>query len=177
LLKLVGQVLSIATDRGVRDRSSRLIEDIWNKNLDRRRVAPLDVDSFAWDDVRFVFSSPDADASSADAPDFKVGSWYITERVVEALVAVVSAQRRRKTGGRVTRETVTEMLDDLRWLLATEFPEEVDLIQRVAVATGMAEESPMLALGIAVEISQLAEQKREQKRSAAAHSAVERRDT
>lgn len=174
LLKLVGQVLAIATDRGVRDRASRLIEDIWNQHLALRRVAP-EVDSYAWDDVRFVFQPPDVGAGDTETPESKVGSWYITERVVEALVAVVSAQRRRKTGGRLTREIVTEMLDDLRWLLATEFPEEIDLIQRVAAATDMAEESPMLALGVAVEVSQLAEQKREQKQSAE-RPAVDRSD-
>lgn len=168
LLKLVGQVLAIATDRGVRDRASRLIDDIWNQHMINRRVAP-ESDAYAWDDVRSVFRDYPAKVKGdeeAEAAGAQVGSWYITERVVEALVAIVSAQRQRKTGGRLTGELVTEILDDLRWMLTTEFPEETEMIGRIASAIDMAEDSPMLAMGIAVEISQSTERKREQRRKA-----------
>jgi len=168
LLKLVGQVLAIATDRGVRDRASRLIDDIWSEHVIHRRVQP-EADAYAWDDVRSVFRGYPVDVKSDDeaaAAGEQVGSWYITERVVEALVAIASAQRQRKAGGRLTAELVTEILDDLRWMLATEFPEEGEMIRHISSAVDMAEESPTLALGIAVEISQLTERKREQRREA-----------
>jgi hypothetical protein len=161
LLKLVGQVLSIATERSVRDRASSLIDDIWSEHLDSRRVAP-EADSHAWDDVRDVFGdypvNTTADKKAAET-GAQVGSWYITERVVEALVVVVSAQQ-RKTGGRLTSELATEVLDDLRWMVATEFPDDTAMARRVAEAVDMVEKSPTLALGIAIEISQGAERKK-----------------
>jgi hypothetical protein len=161
LLKLVGQVLAIATERGVRDRASRLIDDIWTDHLDHRRVA-READSYAWDDIRTVFKEYPVQAKAdeeAEASGSLVGSWYITERVVEALVAVVSAQQ-RKTGGRLTGELATEILDDLRWMVATEFPDDASMVRRISAAIEMAEKSPTLALGIAVEISQAAEKNR-----------------
>lgn len=161
LLKLVGQVLAIATERSVRDRASGLIDDIWSEHLDRRRVAP-EADAYSWDDVREVFKDYPVDTKAdeqAAATESGVGSWYITERVVEALVVVVSAQQ-RKTGGRLTGELVTEVLDDLRWMVATEFPDDPTMTRRIAEARDMVEKSPTLALGIAIEISQGAEQKR-----------------
>lgn len=161
LLKLVGQVLAIATERSVRERASRLIDDIWSEHLNHRRVTP-ETDSFAWDDVREVFPEFPVDTAideKAAESGAKVGSWYITERVVEALVVVVSAQQ-RKTGGRLTAELATEVLDDLRWMVATEFPDDTALARRIAAAIDMVEKSPTLALGIAIEISQGAERKR-----------------
>jgi hypothetical protein len=161
LLKLVGQVLSIATERDVRDRAARLIDDIWNDHLDLRRVG-READAYAWDDIRVVFKDYPVETEADDKVEESgslVGSWYITERVVEALVAVVAAQQ-RKTGGRITGELATEILDDLRWMVATEFPDDTSMSRRIAAAIEMAEKSPTLALGIAVEISQAAEKNR-----------------
>jgi hypothetical protein len=169
LLKLVGQVLAIATERGVRDRAARLIDDIWNQHLVYRRVAPDGADSYAWDDIRKVFRDHPIAAEGDDltaATGSLVDSWYITERVVEALVIVSTAQRQRKVGGRLTRELVTEVLDDLRWMLTTEFPNETSMIRRIAAAMDLAEDSPMLALGIAMEVSQETERRQAQRQAA-----------
>jgi len=162
LLKLVAQVLAIATERSVRERASRLIDDIWSEHLVHRRVAP-EVDSHAWDDIRTVFGEHPVSTASDEktaAARSTVGSWYITERVVEALVAVVNAQRQRRSGGRLTAELANEILDDLGWIVTTGFPDETEIVRRVAAALEMVEESPTLALGIALEIGQDIAQKR-----------------
>jgi hypothetical protein len=174
LLKLVGQVLAIATERSVRDRASGLIDEIWSDHLDRRRVAP-EADSYAWDDVRTVFRDHPIDVTSDDEVEetgSKVGSWYITERVVEALVAVVAAQQ-RKTGGRFTGELTMDVLDDLRWMASTEFPDDTAMARRIAEAVDLLDKSPTLALGIAIEVSQTAEKKRRAQKDDSATAAAD----
>lgn len=149
LLKISGRVLSVTIDPDLRRRLRLVIEATWSHLVDRA-LKPSG-QSYAWDAPHQVTGAP----AETHAPD-EVLSWYMTERVVEALVAVEAADRARTATGTATRDTVVELVEELRWLVANRVS---DPRQRAEFRDGLREvgqrleDSPALALSRAMQLS------------------------
>lgn len=167
LLKLCGRVLGLVKTRETRERARELIDDIWSQHLARRRYAPNLGDGFAWDDVQAAWnlSLPEVAADNTGAIHTNinseyVSSWYITERVVEALCTVLDADSKRVSSGDTVRKLASEIVDELRWRLTTydrSSGPQVELVNgwmtELEEARALLEVSPAAALSILLSIA------------------------
>lgn len=150
LLKLAGRVYGLARQRRLRERARELVDAIWDDHLALRRYDST-VMSYAWDDVHRVFEQLD---EPPRRDGYKMGSWYITERVVEGLVAVAHAEGQRTLTPDVSRELALEMLEELRWLTANEVKTEEATASQLSKAEELLDQYPAAAIGILTKVAE-----------------------
>lgn len=98
VLKLCGQLLEVAESPEMRSRLDRLIESVWN-HLNSRRARNAAFEGLMWDDPGRLkdWTRAHGGLAPVEAPPRARGgqvvSWYITERVVEALASVARGER------------------------------------------------------------------------------------
>lgn len=151
LLKLAARVLGLPRDRRLRERARELVDAVWDDHLALRRYDST-VMSYAWDDVHSVFDQLE---EPPRRDGYKMGSWYITERVVEGLVAVAQAEGQRTLAPDASRELALEMLEELRWLTANEVKMDEATATQLSKAEDLLDHYPAAAIGI---LTPLAEQ-------------------
>lgn len=150
LLKIAGRLLQGSGSPAARERLTDLIDSVWG-HLRGRCLQPDQVGqfhSYGWD------AGPGGPAPETDERD--VSSWYLTERVVEALTAVETASGVRSMPARTTRAAVDEVVAELRWHVKTKLGSSTDrrkILTDIAEAEMLAETSPALGLGLVMEMA------------------------
>jgi hypothetical protein len=142
LLKLVAKLAQGTPGEGAQERLRTIIEATW-RHLSARRTrsaqsAPLRGRAWAswppeelWN-LRGLHL--DAGFSGDSAPWAGVNSWYMTERVVEALVALVQLRQARPGAARQSSELLDELMADLEWRIA-----QTDITKREPLLKSLAE--------------------------------------
>lgn len=150
LLKVAGRLLQGSGSPATRERLTDLIDSTWG-HLRERCLQPDQVGqfhSYGWD------AGPGGAESQGSERD--VSSWYITERVVEALTAVETASGVRSLPARTTRVALDEVVAELRWHVKTKLESSTDrrrILTDIAKAESLAETSPALSLGLVMEMA------------------------
>lgn len=153
LLKLTGALLRDAKESRARERLRNLADDTWTHLLQRSHTPQKDggASSYGWDEAEVLRG-----LERKDRPLDEIRSWYITERVTEALVSMEEANTMRTGTAVTTRETVTEMFEELRWLIASEVSDEKqrrELHEGLRKARETMARSPAVALARAVRLA------------------------
>ncbi len=115
LLKACGNLLSLTRDPDQREQISRLIGGVWEhlnkrKDIDDRTLA-------SWDCLgtgvytEYTFRDP----KPVRGDDQRVSSWYLTERVAEALVAVSLGNMVRPETPKDLSAMTLELLTEIEW--------------------------------------------------------------
>jgi len=138
LLKLCGRLLALTTEEDSRERILKLANQIW-LHLSKRRIEPTIVEernSSSWDTLARVYEGFDdtRDLSHAPAPSadtqVRVASWYITERVTEALVAVAESNLTASPPTANADQLVQELASELEYLAASDRTAEMPVESR-----------------------------------------------
>jgi hypothetical protein len=163
VLKLGGRLLQATYDRETRERLIKVVDATWT-HLRGRRLEPTmlrQYDSHGWDAL--ANPSPSSDMAEREHAPGDISSWYITERVVEGLVAVEEANQLRVLGGTATSSVAEELIAELRWLAfnrrETQKSRE-QLLWQIAQAEEAAAASPALGLAAALAVAQQLEAQR-----------------
>lgn len=114
LLKAAGQLLAVTREPWDRTTLTNLTYTIWDHMARRRQKAPP-----LWDNLEAVYPLWRSERISAN-PDARVNSWYVTERTVEALVAVAQGELLRPTDPSSAALFLNELIAHLDWRYATE---------------------------------------------------------
>ncbi|MGN6258677.1 MAG: hypothetical protein ACTHN3_13160 [Solirubrobacterales bacterium] len=126
LLKLVGKLAQATPGEAAQERLRTIIEATW-RHLAARRArcsdgAPLAGRAWASWPPRELWNLRglhlDPGFSGDNTPWMGVNSWYMTERVVEALVALVQLRQARPGSARQSSELLDELMADLEWRIA-----------------------------------------------------------
>lgn len=172
LLKFTGIVGQRTQDAEVRRRALALADDIWDNNLCHRRLryreadnpsqkgwvwdAPLEPFNRAWaDDLEWEELEEEGSLGTQGLDDEGLAprfSWHMTQRVSDALTAVVQAQERSTTAGDRTRALTQEIIETLRGR-----GDIGDSETRLSSAEAALLSSPALALSEALEAAQQVE--------------------
>lgn len=127
LLKMVGQISSAVNDSTLKQKTHRLMSTIW-AHLDSRTsgIQGQGWDKFwaAWGGKYAFFPTPEEKKAALNTYGFEhpldgqiVNSWYITERVAEALVVSASAWRKRPSPSPQLRAIAEAMIQEIQWSL------------------------------------------------------------
>lgn len=121
LLKLTGQLLERISSARDRAELADLVGQIWAHLRDRRETRGLGTD--AWDTFESVYTdwydeNIKESHDSRSRPESAISSWYVTERVVEALVAVASGDLARPLVPAAMREFLFELVSELDYRMA-----------------------------------------------------------
>lgn len=149
LLKRTAKLYAIARSPEERRDLRSLMDDVW-QHLHARRVKGSK--KVPWDDVTRAFPT------LADEERGASGSWYYTERVMEALVSCVAATRARTEPAPATEDLATDLLAEADYQLA-KAGSEIDLTiseadalnklrRRIEEVRDLAEETPGLAIAL-----------------------------
>jgi len=141
LLKLVAKLAQSAGGEEAQQRLRTIIEASW-RHLAARRArsgdsAPLEGRAWAsWPphELWNMRGLSVGDGFAGDSSEWLgVNSWYMTERVVEALVALVQLRQARPGAARQSTELVDELLADLEWRIAqTSITKRAPLLSNLA---------------------------------------------
>jgi len=117
LLKRAARLLRVARRSEERKQLRTLIQAVWS-HLAKRTVAGPKM--IMWDDPLRVFPELAADLGREDEEEDTLprGSWYITERVMEALVACAVASDVRPTPSQSTVSVATDLLAEADYYIA-----------------------------------------------------------
>jgi hypothetical protein len=158
LLKVAAQMLARCTNKEQRDQLVRLCEEIWN-HLARRR----DPEGTSWDNLDGAFPDFHHEEQPEAGTSRKVGSWYMTERVAEALVAMAKAMDVRPAPDPQLKALCLSLATMLnfeiqRALSSKEFsPKQASqislLLERTQTARQLVDDSPGAAYGLLMNVS------------------------
>jgi hypothetical protein len=158
LLKVTAQMLARCTDKEQRDQLVRLCEEIWTHLAHR-----ADLEGTSWDNLNRVFP----DFHHKDPPEAgtsrKVGSWYMTERVAEALVAMAKAMEVRPAPDPQLKAFCLSLATTLNFEIQRALSTEIfspklasdisSLLENTQVARQMVDDSPGKAHGLLMDVS------------------------
>jgi hypothetical protein len=169
LLKVCGHALLRASETRQREELSKLAAEIW-EHLDRRADEGGGSGMFegtSWDRIKGGFPSYDFALAGSKEPlpgtPNKVGSWYFTERIVEALVAVAAAQAVQPDASTELRSVCISLVNQLEYRLQRpdrrqsseiETKERSELLNSVQEARGCLDNEPDRAFGILTGVAQ-----------------------
>lgn len=167
LLKLCGRLLSLTSDEDARERTLALTNQIW-RHVGARRLDPVtdtrgDASS-SWDTLKDVYpdfeDTREMTASPVASLEDRVASWYMSERTVEALVAITEASLRSKPETMSVNQIVQELGSDLRYLTSSALTEGMDVAGEEfndllrLLNQAATEESASLALALLIRASE-----------------------
>jgi hypothetical protein len=151
LLKVTAKLMAVTREQRTWKRLTIIRDHLW-RHLLRRRFASEWPESAgqAWDQVeRLREDLPQPEITA-------VPSWYITERVVEALAAVDAADRARPVAVSELADTVQRVLDDLRWQATVGVPtasRRASFRMRIGQIESRMRDSPAIALVEAMDLA------------------------
>lgn len=121
LLKRTAQLMSLSDSRANRRRLEYLAHEVWSLHLLKRRIASGQ-DKGLWDNVLQLdpverwFNAADGSGNDGSAP-MTGPSWYMTERVVEAVVAFRLADRPKAPDTESVEQLIELVRDSARYRL------------------------------------------------------------
>lgn len=139
LLKLIAQLTAQSQTPEQRQRLNQLMASVWQHVSARaygssRDEAPRWDDPARWDDPDRVFGRQ---SSLEERAGNKVASWYITERVTEALVAAASAELERPMASPELRTLGLALISELEHLHGS----SPDIQRRIREALGQVQDA------------------------------------
>jgi hypothetical protein len=168
LLKYSGILLERAEDQETRVRLRQLAQEIWNQ-LERRRISDdrgrEQLDAWhrnavaAWDDVASAFPGllqgeygPELSVRLDTMRELGIGSWYFTERTMEALVRFATAERHQAPPAPGLSGVCVELITELETVLADRPRGDAELQERLLSAREQIDRSPSGALNEALAV-------------------------
>jgi hypothetical protein len=159
LLKVTAQMLARCTDKEQRDQLVRLCEEIWTHLAHR-----ADLEGTSWDNLAGAFPDFHHKGNPPEAGTSRmVGSWYMTERVAEALVAMAKAMEVRPAPDPQLKAFCLSLATTLNFEIQQVLSSEVIsskqasqislLLERTQTARQMVDDSPGAAHGLLVNVS------------------------
>lgn len=160
LLKACGNLLKLTRDPSQREKISSLINDVW-MHLDKRR--DLDDSQLAsWDDLSNAYPAFEFTkiGEPSESRGDQVGSWYLTQRVAEALSTVATAERVKPELSNNLDALTLDLLAEFDWLVLNDesLRDESELRQKFRDKADEARElvpsAPAIAFSVAVKLIQ-----------------------
>jgi len=162
LLRVTASLLSLTTDPQLRQRVTTLLNDTW-QHLESRREE--DSTKYAWDSLRnsfvdrgdrFQFWEDQKGLQPSDAKN-RVENWYLTFRIIEALVASSKALEVRPDAARQVQQLSIQLLSELEWLIESDDASiainREQFARDISTARAAIEDRPAIAVGIALKLA------------------------
>ena len=156
LLKLVAQLVAKTSDPSTQQRLYRLSNRIW-RHLEARVIRGLG--GACWDNMLDVFEEMETPAFDEDnvraklALPFRkedgVNSWYMTERVVEALISMASAEDSKPKPSAELQRLATLLSQEVQWHITSKTKNaqrKMELREQLRRTEDLIEDSPGEAL-------------------------------